>query len=173
METKPTEEAWRTLLNAHAVVLDAIERQLQREAGMPLTWHEVLIRLSEAPDGSLRMQDLADRLVLSRSGVTRLVDRLEAAGLIERASCPSDRRGTYAVLTDAGRSALERLQPLLRPAVQQHFGRYLTEPEAELLRSILDKLLTAHGYVKQGEACVEAPEPAEATTAGPGDKQAR
>lgn len=173
METKPTEEAWRTLLKAHAVVLDAIERQLQREQGLPLTWHEVLIRLSEAPDGALRMQDLADRLVLSRSGVTRLVDRLETAGLIERASCPADRRGTYAVLTDAGRSTLERLQPLLRPAIQEHFGRYLTESEAELLQSILGKLLTAHGYIKQGEACVEVAEPVEAATAGPGEQHVR
>ena len=94
----------------------------------------------------MRMQDLADRLVLSRSGVTRLVDRLEAAGLIERASCPSDRRGTFAVLTEAGRHAFEEARPFVDRAVEEHFGRHLDATEAGQLEAILTKLLDAHGH---------------------------
>ncbi len=154
-------QAWRALLNAQAVVLDAVEGQLQDQGQLPLAWFEVLARLADEPQGALRMQDLADRLVLSRSGVTRLVDRLEAAGLIERASCPSDRRGTYAVLTEAGRSALQRAQPLVGRAVEEQLGRHLDASEAQLLESILGKLLEAHGYAKRGDSC-EGPSEAEA-----------
>jgi DNA-binding MarR family transcriptional regulator len=148
-----TMQAWRALLTAQAVVLDAVEGQLQDLGQMPLAWYEVLVRLSQTPEGALRMQDLAERLVLSRSGVTRLADRLEAAGLIERASCPSDRRGTYAVLTDAGRAALQRTQPLVDKAVEEQLGRHLEVSEARLLESILGKLLEAHGYAKRGDSC--------------------
>jgi DNA-binding MarR family transcriptional regulator len=166
MEARTQDEAmqaWRALLTAQAVVLDAVEGQLQGVGQMPLAWFEVLVRLADEPQGALRMQDLAERLVLSRSGVTRLVDRLEAAGLIERASCPSDRRGTYAVLTESGRRALETGQPLVERAVEEHFGRHLEQAEAELLESTLGKLLAAHGYARQsdrGEGPQEA-EPAE------------
>lgn len=166
MEARASEAAWRTLVRAHAVVLDAIERELERGQGIPLTWHEVLFRLAAAPDGALRMQDLADRLVLSRSGATRLVDRLEKAGLIERASCPSDRRGTYAVLTAAGRSALAKVGPLLRSAIAEHFGRHLSEAEAGQLQSILRGVLAALGQSQQDEECAAALD-AEAVAARP------
>ncbi len=144
--TDGTLRAWRTLLTAQAVVLDAIEGQLQDERQLPLAWFEVLARLSSTEGGAVRMQDLADRLVLSRSGVTRLVDRIEAAGLIERASCPSDRRGTFAVLTDAGRRAFAGAHSVVDRAVEEHFARHLDPSETRLLGSILAKLLDAHGY---------------------------
>ncbi len=155
-------QAWRALLTAQAVVLDAVEGQLQDQGQLPLAWFEVLARLANEPQSALRMQDLAERLVLSRSGVTRLADRLEAAGLIERASCPSDRRGTYAVLTEAGRKALQDAQPLVGEAVEEQLGRFLDASEARLLESILGKLLAAHGYAKRGDSC-ESPSEAGAT----------
>jgi DNA-binding MarR family transcriptional regulator len=157
MELKDSSlKAWRALLTAQAVVLDSIEGHLRDGGQLPLAWFEVLARLSNA-DGRLRMQDLADRLVLSRSGVTRLVDRLEAAGLIERASCPSDRRGTFAVLTEAGQRALEAARPVVDRAVEEQFARHLDASDTQQLESILGKLLDAHGYAAaNSDACDES-----------------
>lgn len=135
--------AWRALMELHACIVDVVERQLQRGGGVPLTWYEVLLRLSRTPDASLRMQDLAGVLLLSRSGVTRLADRLEAAGLIERRVCSTDRRGTLAVLTEAGREALERSQPLVFGALDEHFARHVSEADARVLRSIAEQVLEA------------------------------
>lgn len=135
---------FRAFLEAHAVVVGAIERELQLTVGLPLTWYEVLYRLASAPDASLRMQDLAERLVFSRSGVTRLIDRLGRAGLVERASCPSDRRGMYAVLTDSGRSTYERARPAVERAVEEHFARHLDAAEAAGLTSMMARIIAAN-----------------------------
>src|SRR5438105_5022694 len=91
--------SWLALLQAHSVVVEAVEREMQRDVGLPLAWFDVLIQLANAPDGRLRMQDLARSVLLSKSGLTRLVDRLVDAGLVGRAACEGDRRVTYAVLT--------------------------------------------------------------------------
>src|SRR5262249_11335051 len=85
---------WRMFLRAHASIAGRLERDLVAEHGLPLAWYEVLLQLAEAPGQRLRMTDLAERVLLSRSGLTRLVDRLVAEGLVERAACPSDARGT-------------------------------------------------------------------------------
>jgi DNA-binding MarR family transcriptional regulator len=135
--------AWRVLMELHASVVDALERHLHEGGGVPLAWYEVLLRLSHAPDASIRMQDLADVLLLSRSGVTRLADRLEAAGLIERRVCETDRRGTLAVITGAGRDAIERATPLVVEALDQHFARHLTKTDARALLPILEHVLDA------------------------------
>ncbi len=142
-------------MEAHAVVVSAIERELDRDVGLPLTWFEVLFRLAVTPDGSLRMQDLAERLVFSRSGVTRLVDRLESAGLVERARCPEDRRGTFTVLTIAGRAAYEQAQPHVRRAVDQHFARHLDVAEAMMLTKALAKVVAANGGDEDSD-CLKA-----------------
>src|SRR5437899_171102 len=92
---------WRSFLTAHAVVIRRIEHELAATGTIPLTWYDVLIELYEAPDNRMRLHELADAVVLSRSGLTRLLDRLERAGLIEREIAEADRRGAYAVLTDA------------------------------------------------------------------------
>jgi len=135
--------AWRALMELHACVVDALERHLQRGGAVALAWYEVLLRLSRAPEASMRMQDLAGVLLLSRSGVTRLADRLETAGLIERRTCPTDRRGTLAVLTDAGREALESAGPMVYEALQEHFARHLTRADASALLPILEHVLEA------------------------------
>lgn len=114
-ETREEELAtWRAFLRAHAVVTRRIERELG-EAGLSLSEFDVLVTLAQAPEASLRLGDLAERVVLTKSGMTRLLDRLEAGGLLERRACASDRRGQYARLTAAGRTALRRAtRPHLR-----------------------------------------------------------
>ena len=96
--------AWRAFLDAHAALVAVLERELLEERDLPLTFYDVLVQLSEA-GGRMRMSDLAGSLLLSRSGVTRLVDRMADAGYVAREACASDGRGFYAVLTPAGRGA--------------------------------------------------------------------
>ncbi len=137
----PRLAAWRAFLLAHARVVRELERELQAEQGMALTDYDVLIQLSVAEDRRLRMSDLADRLVLSRSGATRLVDRLCADGLVERVTCESDRRGQWAALTDAGVDRLRTASPTHLRGVQQHFlDRLSADDLASLERMLTDVL---------------------------------
>ena len=94
--------AWRGFLRVHAALSKQLDAELEATHGLPLTSYDVLINLQAAPDRRLRMADLAERALLSRSGMTRLVDRLERQGLLARDTCASDARGCFAVLTDAG-----------------------------------------------------------------------
>ena len=135
----PRLAAWSAFLHAHARVVRELERELQAEQGMALTDYDVLVQLANADERRLRMSELADRLLLSRSGVTRLVDRLEAGGLVERVSCDSDRRGQWASLTDAGYDRLRTASPTHLRGVASHFldrlsGQELTELERTLAR---------------------------------------
>ena len=131
-------------MGAHAVLVDTLERELKARGAVPLAWFEVLRLLAEDANGARRMQDVAEHLRLSKSGVTRLVDRMEAAGVIARQSCSQDRRGTYAVLTDAGRETLQRSEPTVLTAVAERFGQHLSKREAELLLSALNKVIEAN-----------------------------
>jgi DNA-binding MarR family transcriptional regulator len=132
--------AWRGFLRAHATVVRALEADLQAEHDLPLASYDVLVQLSEAPDRRLRMTELADRVLLSRSGLTRLADRLEREGLLTREPCPSDARGTLAVLTDAGLDRLRRAWPTHLRGVQ-HVLRRLTAEEVEQLGVLMGKLV--------------------------------
>lgn len=132
--------AWRAFLRAHATVVDRLDQELQTEQGLPLTWFEVLIHLEWSPDDRLRLSDLAERLLLSRSGLTRLVDRMVGAGLVERQACPTDRRGAFAALTREGKTQLQRARPVHLRGVQQHFADLLTAGEVESIRSGLEKV---------------------------------
>jgi DNA-binding MarR family transcriptional regulator len=135
--------AWRAFLNAHAAVVGRIERELTEEGYIPLTWYDVLVALSEAPDGRLRLRELADRVVLSRSGLTRLVDRLETAQLIRREACETDKRGAYAVLTDEGRSVLRRTWPAYARGISAYFARHLSDGQARTLADALGAIARA------------------------------
>ena len=135
----PRLAAWTAFLRAHARVVRELERELQAEQGMALTDYDVLVQLASAGERRLRMSELADRLLLSRSGVTRLVDRLEAGGLVERVSCDTDRRGQWASLTDAGYARLRGASPTHLRGIASHFldrlsGEELTELERTLAR---------------------------------------
>jgi DNA-binding MarR family transcriptional regulator len=131
--------AWRALLNAHAAAVGAIERDLHAAGALPLPWYDVLVALAEA-GGRLRMHELAERVVLSRSGLTRLVDRVEAAGLVRREPSPGDRRGTVAVLTEAGAAAQVAAWPAYARGIAVHFARHLSAVEAEAVAGALGKV---------------------------------
>jgi DNA-binding MarR family transcriptional regulator len=133
-------DAWRAFLRAHAVLTDTLDRELQSERGLPLAWYDVLLSLSEADDGRLRMRDLADRVMLSRSGLTRLVDRMAAASLVSRRPDPDDRRGTLACITDEGMRTLRRAAPVHLRGVHEHFARYLRDDEVPVLREALERI---------------------------------
>jgi len=137
----PRLEAWRTFLVAHAQVRRELERELQAEQSLGLGEYEVLLLLARADERRLRMSELADRLVLSRSGVTRLVDRLEDAGMVARGSCDTDRRGSWAILTDAGHRRLRDASPTHLRGVGRHFLDRIPAEELEALRRTLDRVL--------------------------------
>jgi DNA-binding MarR family transcriptional regulator len=137
--------AWFALLQTHAAVVDALERKLAHEQGVPLAWHEVLARLAAASEGRLRMLDLAGLILLSKSGVTRLIDRMVEAGLVTREACASDRRVTYAEITEEGRATFQRSQPTFIQGVEEYFASHLSEEELAQLRATLRKVLEGNG----------------------------
>ncbi len=131
--------AWRRLLTAHSRATAAIERDLEQAGVLPLGWYDVLYALHEAPDKCLRMHELADAVVLSRSGLTRLVDRLHKAGYVARTPCPEDRRGQHAVLTPQGRAALKKTWPVYQKSIGEHFARHFSDAEARRIASLLER----------------------------------
>lgn len=132
--------AWRALLGAQHRLARILDLELQAAHGTTLADHEVLIILSEQPLGALRMADLADMLTISRSGLTRRVDRMATAGLVVRERCPSDGRGVFARLTASGRRALEVATPVHIAGVRRHFVDALEPAELDLLANVLEKV---------------------------------
>ena len=133
--------AWRSLLRAHARLVGVLERELADEQQLALTDYDVLVQLSTADEHRLRMSELADRLLLSRSGATRLVDRLVADGLVERVSCESDRRGQWASLTDAGHERLRQASPTHLSGVARHFLDRFSPEELPALEGMLERVI--------------------------------
>ena len=131
---------WRSFLRAHAHLTRLLEADLLAEHDMPLAVYDVLVQLSEAPERRLRMTELADRVLLSRSGLTRLVDRLEKDGLVERAACPGDARGTLAVLTETGLARLREAAPTHLRGIDEHVTKVLTAQELEELGRLTARL---------------------------------
>jgi DNA-binding MarR family transcriptional regulator len=137
--------AWREFLRAHATITQALEGELLRAHDLPLAWYDVLVSLNDAPHGRLRMQELARSVMFSRSGLTRLVDRMVHAGLLTREPCPGDRRGTFAVITSDGRKRLRAASGVHLRGVYEHFARHLDEHDVESLRAALDHVLAGEG----------------------------
>ena len=136
-------EAWRALITAHAAAIERIERELS-EAGLPpLGWYDVLLELSAAPECRLRMHELARAVVLSRSGLTRLVDRLEKEGLLRREPDPEDGRGSFAVMTDEGSRMRKKMWPIYAEGIAKHFGAHISDEEAEVLTRALGRVRAA------------------------------
>ncbi|WP_434684711.1 MarR family winged helix-turn-helix transcriptional regulator [Pseudanabaena minima] len=133
---------WRSLLTVHIRLLDRIAEKLTQADLPPLEWYDVLLTLKEAPDYSLRLSELAEKVLLSRSNLTRLVDRLEKADLLYRKSCPSDRRGTYAVLTEAGLAMQQKMWIVYSEGISDYFASHISEDEARTLQQICDRLLS-------------------------------
>lgn len=138
-------EAWRRLLAAHTRLLERVEGALKAAGLPPLAWYDVLLALSRAPGGRLRMHELAEAMLLSRSNLTRLADRLERAGLIARAADPEDRRGAFAVITEAGEAKRREMWPVYRGAIERHFGRHLSGAEARELAALLGRVMGEGG----------------------------
>ncbi len=141
---------WQSLLKTTAGLLATLDNELQAACGMSLGDYEVLVHLSAAPDRALRMTDLAESLHLSPSGITRRIDGLVRDGLVERHRCPTDRRGSYAVLTDAGMARLEEAAPTHVRGVRAHFvdrlsERQLTNMAAALAQIEIDPRAAAGG----------------------------
>ena len=133
--------AWRGMLRVHTALLRALDAELDAAHGLPLTSYDVLIYLKQAPRKRLRMAELADSVLLSRSGVTRLVDRLEREGLLVRDTCDDDGRGLYAVLTRKGEDLLERARPTHLAGVRERFLSHLSEEELEQMAAYWERVL--------------------------------
>jgi DNA-binding MarR family transcriptional regulator len=136
--------AWGALLAVHADLVPLLDRQLQRSAGLPLAWYDVLLELNAASDRRLRMGELGDRVVLSRTRVSRLVDELVQAGLVARTSNPTDRRSAYAQLTKLGRDRFRAAAPVYLAGIREHFSRHLTPAELDVLATALWRVHNAH-----------------------------
>jgi len=132
--------AWKGLLRTHALLTKELDAELERGHGISLSSYEVLLHLSHAEHGRMRMSELADSVVLSRSGLTRLVDRLEREGLIERCACPSDARGFNACLTDAGRERFAAAQGTHLEGVRRRFIAYIDGAQQDVLGDVWERI---------------------------------
>ena len=132
--------AWARLIRASQDLLARVESDLKAGGFPPLVWYDVLLELRRAPDCRLRLSEIGGKILLSKSNVTRVIDRLEARGLATREGCPSDRRGAFAVITAAGRELLAQMWPAYRRSLTRHFGARLSEAEAARLAALLGRL---------------------------------
>jgi len=130
------QRAWRAYLEATMLLFDALDRQLQRESGIPHAYYEILVRLSEADARSMRMSELADATRSSRSRLSHAVARLEERGWLKRVECETDKRGQVAMLTDVGFAALEEAAPGHVAAVRKHLIDQLTPEQIAQLEQI-------------------------------------
>lgn len=138
----PEQRAWRNYIEATTLLLDALDRQLQRDAGIPHAYFEILVRLSEPNDRTMRMSELADATRSSRSRLSHAVARLEERGWIERQDCETDRRGQLAHLTDAGFAALGAAAPGHVEAVREHVIDRLSPAQVDQLAEIAGIVLS-------------------------------
>jgi DNA-binding MarR family transcriptional regulator len=132
--------AWRGLLRVHANMTKTLDADLMREHRLPLSSYEVLLFLADSPVGRMRMSELADSVLLSRSGLTRLVDRLERDGLLRRQRCEQDQRGWFAEITDEGRELFERARVTHLDGVRERFLSRLAPDEQRTLAALWEKV---------------------------------
>jgi DNA-binding MarR family transcriptional regulator len=140
LRTREELGAWRGLLRAHAGLTRSLDAELLREHDLPLSSYEVLLFLADAPDGQLRMSELADGVLLSRSGLTRLVDRLERDGLLRRERCADDARGFLATITPKGRALFQRARRTHLDGVRERFLAHLSPEEQRMLAELWERV---------------------------------
>ena len=138
--SKEQQAHWRSWLTATTVLREQLSRELHESHGLTITDYEILVRLSESDQKSIRMSDLAKLTLLSRSRLSHQIDRMETAGLVSRVVCPDDRRGQLAVLTSAGMKALVAAAPDHVEGVRKHFVDVLTDAEYKALGSAAKKI---------------------------------
>lgn len=135
--------AWARLLRVHKVLLEKVQADLSAADLPPLEWYDLLLELDMAEGNRLRLYDLGQRMVLSRSNLTRLCDRLEKEGLISREQCAEDRRGLFAALTPRGAEIRRAMWPVYKRSVEQHFSAHISEQEATELAAVLLRVRNA------------------------------
>jgi DNA-binding MarR family transcriptional regulator len=133
-------QAWLAFLTAHSRLVPLVSRDLETACGISLVWYDVLFQLTFAPREQRRMTDLARAVLLSKSGLTRLVDNIEEAGLVRRATIPGDRRSVHIRLTPAGRRLVKRAIPVVRRSVKEQFGKHLSDMELAVIRDALSRV---------------------------------
>jgi DNA-binding MarR family transcriptional regulator len=142
--------AWVGLLRGHAALTRALNAELVADHGLTLNDYEVLLRLSRAPERKMRRVDLADQVLLTASGITRLLDGLQASGYVDKAACSSDARVTYAVLTDSGHAKLRSAADLHVAGIHAKFAERYSDDEMAILAELLSRL---DGSEPDGESC--------------------
>jgi DNA-binding MarR family transcriptional regulator len=132
--------AWRGMLRVHSDMTRVLDAELTQRHGLPLTSYEVLLFLADSPDGRMRMSELADSVLLSRSGLTRLVDRLERDGLLEREQCEEDARGYFAAITDRGRALFTEARRTHLAGVRERFLSRFSRDDLQTLGELWEKV---------------------------------
>src|SRR6478736_7895649 len=122
--------AWRLYFESALALADVLNGELERDAGIPLRWYDALVQLEETPDG-LRMNELAERILYSKSGFTNVVDRMEKEGFVKRVRPDNDRRSILVVLTDAGRQKMEEARRCHREGLEEHFSGHLADSDVK------------------------------------------
>jgi DNA-binding MarR family transcriptional regulator len=131
--------AWRLYLESALALMDVLDTEMARDSGLPVRWYDVLIHLEDAPDG-VRMNEIAGRILYSKSGLTRVIDGMEQAGLVRRVRPEHDRRSIFVLLTEEGRETMERARRRHRHWVEQNFSRHLADNDIRALIRALEKL---------------------------------
>jgi DNA-binding MarR family transcriptional regulator len=131
--------AWRLYFESALALIDVLDAELERDAGIALRWYDVLVKLEEMPDG-LCMNELAERILYSKSGFTRVVDRMEEAGLVRRVRPQDDRRSILVFMTEEGRSTMEHARRHHRHAIEEHFSSHLTDSDIKALIRAFEKV---------------------------------
>jgi DNA-binding MarR family transcriptional regulator len=149
-EDSETIAPWRALLEAHSAVVDLLAREMEEQTSLPLGWYEVLLYLQESPQGRLRMHEIAESLLISRSAVTRFVDRMEQAGLVERVTCAADKRGLELVMTAAGRAAFKTAGRIHLRGIREHFASHISPAESEVIRRAMARVAAAAREARAG-----------------------
>ena len=132
---------WRLFFESALALLDVLDTELKDAVGIPQRWYDVLVHLEESPDG-IPMNELADRILYSKSGFTRVIDRMEEAGLVSRVRPANDRRSILVVLTDKGTETMERARRHHRDGIERHFSQHLTDTDIKALTRALEKIST-------------------------------
>jgi DNA-binding MarR family transcriptional regulator len=145
-------QMWRLFRTTYVTVVDQIERDLEQAGLPPLIWYSVLWTLERAPDQEMRLHELADKVFLSRSNITRLIDRLETAELLCRKRCPNDRRGAYAAITEAGLAMRQKMWVIYAAGIANYFMDHLSDAEVQVLEKVFNRALaTAQHLTHQDE----------------------
>lgn len=151
--TGPALDAWQRLLRAHCVIAKQLDAELQAAHGMTLSDYDALVNLRDCEDESLKMSELSKRTMLTRSGMTRLVQGLERDGLVERRACAGDARVSYAVLTQRGRDHLDTARRTHHAGIRRVFADHFSDEEATLLASLLDRIPGVASSLENGDGC--------------------